>query len=192
MAKIIFRPHKHTLDEAMKEAREFDSVDEMKQFIVEYYSHKGPSFSVDDLIINDESEIENDKNGWKDEKYVCTKRWKEEVYETPQCVGMCATIYPSLNPIIFRPHRLTLREEMIEVQQFNNFEEMKQEIANSLNKYHVWFTTDDIVIDQASAINDEQIGWFDQTRVCIKRWGEKIFSTPLCIGMCATDYFAPA
>lgn len=30
---------------------------------------------------------------WFDARYVCTKRYGDKHYSTPQCVGMCATQY---------------------------------------------------------------------------------------------------
>lgn len=37
---IIFRPHRRMLDEAMAEAKEFDTVEEMKEHIVKLW-HEG-------------------------------------------------------------------------------------------------------------------------------------------------------
>ena len=37
---IIFRPHRSSLDETMKEAKEFDDVEKMKEYIVELWNRK--------------------------------------------------------------------------------------------------------------------------------------------------------
>lgn len=190
MTKIIFRPQRGSLDAAMAEAKVFDSVEEMKQYIVDFYFFKHPRFEVEDIIIDDEAISEEAENGWRDTRYVCVKRWYGKTLDYPQCIGMCATDFPET--IIFRPERLSLDASMVEAKEFRNVDEMKENIVKSLNKYHDWFTTDDIVISFDSTECNEDICWFDQMRVCIKRWGEKIFSTPLCVGMCATEYYAPA
>ena len=58
-----------------------------------------------------------------------------------------------------------------------------------------WFskiTTDDIVINRESAVNDDRIGWEDSMYVCVKRMGSedyiKEYGVPQCIGICATKY----
>ncbi len=190
MTKIIFRPQRASLNAAMAEAVEFDSVEDLKDYIVESYFHNHPEFSVDDIIISDESISDYVGNVWRDTRSVCVKRWFGTALDYPQCIGMCTQDFPE--PIIFRPERLSLDASMVEAKEFRNVDEMKENIVKSLNKYHDWFTTDDIVISFDSTECNEEICWFDQMRVCIKRWGEKIFSTPLCVGMCATEYYAPA
>ena len=91
---IIFRPHRGTLAEAMKEVKEFDNVEAMKNHIVESWNHL---FTADDVVINDESEVNDERIGWEDTKYVCVKRIGTEDYVAkygkPQCIGMCATKY---------------------------------------------------------------------------------------------------
>lgn len=98
---VIYRPHCGGLAEAMAEAREFESFEEMKKYIVdesERYWGK-PAFDVTDIVIDDEASPD-DRIGWKDERYVCVKRYfgedYMEKYGTPQCIGMCATDYPGL------------------------------------------------------------------------------------------------
>ena len=189
MTKIIFRPQRGSLDKAMAEAKVFNSIEEMKQYVVDYYFFKHPTFGVEDIIIDDEAIPEEAENGWRDTRYVCVKRWYGKVFDYPQCIGMCAMDFPE--PIIYRPERLSLDASMVEAEEFRNVEEMKKSIVESSNKDHDWFTADDIIIDFDSTEINEKIGWFDQMRVCVKRWGEKIFPTPLCIGVCATDYFPP-
>ena len=98
---IIFRPHRKLLDEAMAEAKEFNTVEEMKEHIVKLW-HEGwggykELFTVDDIVINEESAVNDERIGWEDSMYVCVKRMGDEdymkKYGTPQCIGMCATKY---------------------------------------------------------------------------------------------------
>lgn len=77
---------------------------------------------------------------------------------------------------------------MVEAAEFNSAEAMKHHIVKSLNKYHEWFTAEDIVIDEKSAAVDDSVDWRNEMHVCIKRWGTFRFSVPLCVGMCATEY----
>lgn len=90
---IIYRPHRGSLFDAMLEAKEFNNEQEMKEYIVKQWDSY---FSIGDIVIIDEPR--NDKRiGWEDSKYVCSKRFGKQdniaLYGTPQCVGMCATIY---------------------------------------------------------------------------------------------------
>ena len=52
---IIFRPHRSSLDETMKEAKEFDDVEKMKEYIVELWNRKWHGsqklFTTDDIVI---------------------------------------------------------------------------------------------------------------------------------------------
>ena len=99
---VIYRPHRGSLSEAIAEAREFGSFDEMKQYIVndEKQCFGKPGFEISDIVICEVKRCD-DRIGWKDERYVCIKRYfgedYMEKYGTPQCIGMCATDYPGLN-----------------------------------------------------------------------------------------------
>ena len=96
---IIFRPHRRSLYAAMAEAKEFSDVDEMKEYIVktwhEGWAGEGDLFTADEIVINEDSVVNDDRIGWEDTKYVCVKRIGKDVYKVPQCIGMCATIYPA-------------------------------------------------------------------------------------------------
>lgn len=98
---IIYRPHRGGLAEAMSEAKEFDNVDSMKQYIVEQWTESlggRKPFDVDDIVLDDET-IDDDRIGWHDTRYVCIKRFGNEdymeKYGSPQCIGFCATDYES-------------------------------------------------------------------------------------------------
>ena len=98
---IIFRPHRSSLDETMKEAKEFDDVEKMKEYIVELWNRKWHGsqklFTTDDIVINKESAVNDDRIGWEDSMYVCVKRMGSEAYikeyGVRQCIGICATNY---------------------------------------------------------------------------------------------------
>lgn len=96
---IIFRPHRGSLADSLEEAREFDTVGEMKKYIVDDWKKhfdliglKSEPFGLDDIVIDEES-VDDDRCGWHDCRYVCIKRLGKEIYDIPQCVGMCATDY---------------------------------------------------------------------------------------------------
>lgn len=98
---IIFRPNRRMLDEAMAEAKKFDTVEEMKEHIVKVWHEgwDGPEelFTVDDIVIDEKSAVKDDRIGWEDSMYVCVKRMGKtdyiKTYGIPQCIGMCATKY---------------------------------------------------------------------------------------------------
>jgi len=94
---IIYRPHRGHLNEAMVEAKEFDTELEMKQFIVDDWNNIFPNvLAIDDIVIDSES-IVDESIGWMDTRYVCTKSLGTDnymkLYGLPQCIGMCATDY---------------------------------------------------------------------------------------------------
>lgn len=90
---IIYRPHRGSLAEAMCEAKEFNDETEMKKYIVEQWDGY---LSIEDIVIGDIG-LNDDRNGWRDTRYVCTKRMGSQdyirEYGYAQCVGMCATDY---------------------------------------------------------------------------------------------------
>lgn len=102
---IIFRPHRRLLYEAMAEAKEFDTVKEMKEYIVKLWHEGwgGPKelFTADDIVIDESSAVNDDRIGWENSMYVSVKRMGDEdymkKYGTPQCIGMCATKYRKTN-----------------------------------------------------------------------------------------------
>lgn len=93
---IIYRPHKGGFTEAMNSAVEFTSESDMFDWIVKdatRFSIRNESpFCSDDLIVCG-APVHDARNGWQDTRYVCTKRYFQEVYSTPQVVGFCATKY---------------------------------------------------------------------------------------------------
>lgn len=101
---IIFRPNRRMLDEAMAEAKKFDTVEEMKEHIVKVWHEgwDGPEelFTVDDIVIDEKSAVKDDRIGWEDSMYVCVKQMGKtdyiKKYGIPQCIGMCATKYKEI------------------------------------------------------------------------------------------------
>ncbi len=95
---VIFRPQRGVLGEAMNEAQEFPNVRAMKKFIVkdwnEGWKGEGDLFTVDEIVIDDTYTVNDKRIGWEDTMQVCIKRLGKDVYRIPQCIGMCATIYP--------------------------------------------------------------------------------------------------
>lgn len=95
---IIYRPHRGGFEESMKLAREFESVEEMKAYIV--HEHEDPligrAFCSGDIVIEDET-INDIRNSWKDTRKVCVNWYFAEnfveEYGSPQCIGHCATEY---------------------------------------------------------------------------------------------------
>lgn len=90
---IIYRPHRPRLDESIKKSKEFDTEQEMKEYVVKEWNGY---FTVDDIIID--TKVNNDTRvGWEDSRYVCTRKFGDidniEKYGSAQCIGMCATKY---------------------------------------------------------------------------------------------------
>lgn len=100
---IIYRPHRGGLRESMEEAREFESEDQMKEYIVELHTYDalgGPAFGIKDIVIGPKGINPDFRVGWNDVRNVCVKKYFNEdymiQYGTPQCIGYCSTDYGSL------------------------------------------------------------------------------------------------
>lgn len=90
----IYRPHRGNLYEAMKECKEFNTKEEMIDFISaesSYLTGK-PLYDPKDIIIG-LSLINDCRIGWKDCRGVFVKRMGNEHFPIPQCIGWCATVY---------------------------------------------------------------------------------------------------
>ena len=87
---ILYRPHRGSLADAMAEMQTFESVQEMFEYIIETGKRIWgiAPYDIEDLslseIIGDEERI-----GWENVKYVLTRRYGRQVYDYPQCIGMC-------------------------------------------------------------------------------------------------------
>lgn len=97
---IKYRPHRGSLSDAMKEARVFGNIDEMKLFVWDSWNRwmdwcgvkECGFFDLEDIVIG---EVLGDDNriGWKNVRHVCIKRFGDkdymEIYGSPQCIGWC-------------------------------------------------------------------------------------------------------
>lgn len=88
---IKYRPHKGLLDESMKESKEFDTINKMYEYILLSWNNRGfgELFTKEDLSVG-ENLGADERIGWKETRYICTKRMGNEIYKTPQCIGMCS------------------------------------------------------------------------------------------------------
>lgn len=87
---IKYRPHKGHLDESMELAKTFDTLDQMYDYIVQDWNAiENNLFDKSDLSVSNES-YKDDRIDWKETRYVCTRRIGDEIYDTPQCIGMCS------------------------------------------------------------------------------------------------------
>ena len=85
--KILYRPHRYTLDEAMAEVQEFKSIKEMCEYLVRQYES---AFNVSNVYISYYGY--DDRIDW--ETYVVTvggygyENYMEK-YHSPQGIGFC-------------------------------------------------------------------------------------------------------
>lgn len=96
---IIFRPQRGGLLESMAESQEFETILDMKNFLVSDSCRifGKPLFSIDDIVISGDKKHDDHRIGWKDVESVCVKRYGNEdyieKYGCPQCIGMCSENY---------------------------------------------------------------------------------------------------
>lgn len=106
---IIFRPHRELLYEALEGMKEFESIDEMKQYISKSYEGL---LSVDDIFL-DKRTVKDDRIGWNDTRYVCTRKLEnDDVGE--MCIGMCATDYDYDKTVAYLKEQQMIEKEIIE------------------------------------------------------------------------------
>ena len=97
---VIYRPHRGGIAEAISEAKEFENIDGMKEYILEYWTkhmpHSYKPFEISDIVIDGDSH-DDDRIGWRNVHHVCVKRLGNEdymkEYGCPQCIGMCSEDY---------------------------------------------------------------------------------------------------
>lgn len=82
---IKYRPHKGGLHESMKQAKEFDDIADMLNYIEKQWEGY---IDKSDIVIG-ESHGRDDRIGWNSWRYVCSVRCGNEKYPVPQCIGMC-------------------------------------------------------------------------------------------------------
>ena len=89
---LIYRPHRGSLAEAMAEAKTFNSFDEIKEYVAnKWNSVWGYNILKQNDIVLDEESHNDDRIGWKNVRYLCTKKLGDEdyikEYGRPQCIG---------------------------------------------------------------------------------------------------------
>ena len=100
---IKYRPHRGSLEHSLEQMKEFASLDEMKDWIVDEWTRTVnfgleppftvlPPFGVYDIVLGDELG-DDDRIGWKNVRHVCVKRFGSEdfmkEYGAAQCIGYC-------------------------------------------------------------------------------------------------------
>lgn len=88
---IKYRPNRGTLEEAMEDAKEFASIDDMFDYIVSEWNGNAKTklFDKVDLSIGDDTGAD-ERIGWKETRYVCTRCMENKLYIQPQCIGICS------------------------------------------------------------------------------------------------------
>lgn len=84
----VYRSHRGSLDESMETCVICESVDKLKDVVIEEYRPYGVTLTRDDIIISDETH-NDERIGWKETRYVCVTHLEGDNFDTPQCVGMC-------------------------------------------------------------------------------------------------------
>lgn len=106
---IIYRPHRELLYEALEQMKEFESIEEMKQYASQIYDG---SVQVDDIFL-DKLTVKDDRIGWNDTRYVCTRKFgNDDVGE--MCIGMCATDYDYDKTAAYLKEQQMIEKQMIE------------------------------------------------------------------------------
>lgn len=82
-----YRPHRGTLDAAMKEEISFITMDQMFDYIVK--NDPLHLLKKEDLSIS-ENLGKDDRIDWTETRNVLTKRCGKDVYDTPQAIGWCS------------------------------------------------------------------------------------------------------
>ena len=86
---IKYRPHKGMLSESTKGEMEFDTIDQMYDYLLEYWNYLDKIFEREDLSVTKDFG-RDERINWKELRYVCTKRFGKDIYDAPQCIGYCS------------------------------------------------------------------------------------------------------
>lgn len=106
---IIYRPHRELLYEALEEMKEFETIDEMKQYISKSYEG---SVQVEDIFL-DKLTVKDDRIGWNDTRYVCTRKLGNDDVDE-MCIGMCATDYDYDKTVAYLKEQKMIEREMVD------------------------------------------------------------------------------
>ena len=86
---VKYRPDKGMLSESLKDEMEFGTIDQMYDYILEYWNYWGAIFERSDLFVTKDYG-KDDRIDWKELRYVCANRFGENKYDIPQCIGYCS------------------------------------------------------------------------------------------------------
>lgn len=91
---IVYRPHRGSLEDAMKEVKTFDNWYQMTHYIANNWNLAVGKKVIDpDDIVMDDKPVNDDRVGWKDVHMVLVTRIGNdnfmEEYGNPQCIGYC-------------------------------------------------------------------------------------------------------
>lgn len=73
MSKILYRPHRGGLSDAIRELREFNNIKEMLDYVYKNESF-GDEKSIKDITYKKYSKYGDCRIGWKNTYIVCSKR----------------------------------------------------------------------------------------------------------------------
>ena len=86
---IKYRPQRGGLSEAMAEAREFESYDDMFDFVCKDWNGW---VKKEDIVLTDPFG-DDDRIGWKNVRHICIAKLGNEdyieKYGNPQCIAWC-------------------------------------------------------------------------------------------------------
>lgn len=86
---VKYRPHRGMLSESIDGAKEFDTIDQMYDYILNDWNTGYDFFDREDLSISEDFG-RDERINWKELRYVCTKRFGRDIYDVPQCIGYCS------------------------------------------------------------------------------------------------------
>ena len=89
-SRVLYRPHRGSLEQSMADMEVFTTVDGMYNAIVSYW--KG-MIDKSDLSVSRYGHGVDDRVGWHNLYVVCTARMGDDTYDTPQCIGFCNLPY---------------------------------------------------------------------------------------------------
>lgn len=81
-----YRPHRRTLEESMKECREFDSL-------VDVFEYAASEWGIRKFDLSIKYVCDDNRIGWYPTYYICIDTFDGKTYnEMPQCIGMCTEV----------------------------------------------------------------------------------------------------
>ncbi len=88
---LKYKPIK-SIGAASEAVQEFTNLEEMMSYVYDYYNVIQGSynlFSREDFIIHG-YKGDDSSTGWKNTFGVCIRRCGDELYDEPQCIGICS------------------------------------------------------------------------------------------------------